>query len=157
MILPNDSSPLPELSPLTHQTTIQFTPVGGRTVIRRREAPEQIKSIFIPEEYRGKYKEDWRAEVVAVSSTGGWRTGDLKPKYEDQYQHLVERPPASLTKEERTGEWWATRPYFVHKPEYPPGTRILVNYLVGIPFKAQNGFLYYLADGEHFYKAILTD
>lgn len=145
-----------QYSPLYHQFTCGVIPVGGRTVIMRRQPEAKIGSIHIPDEYQGLHQEDWEAEVVANAETGGWRNGVVHTAKEEEHGHLMDRPPESLTPKERKDmAIWRIPPYFVEKPVVPPGTRILCCWLAGQAFLSVNGIDYYLTDGEHAYKTVV--
>lgn len=143
-------------SPLYFQYTCPITPIGGRTVIRKATAKEKVGSLFLPEASQGIHQADWEAEVVAIAPTGGWRMGVINEKHQDSHGHLEMRPPESLTKGERNNAAvWKIRPYFVQAPVLPPGTRIVCCNLSGQPVRnGEDGFDYYLTDGEHAYKAV---
>lgn len=143
-------------SPIYYQYTCPVTPIGGRTVIRKARAQEKVGSLFLPEESQGIHQEDWDAEVVGIAPTGGWRMGAINEKHLESHGHYMDRPPESLTKAERNNAAiWKIRPYFVDPPVLQPGTRIVCCNLSGQPVRnADDGFDYYLTDGEHAYKGV---
>lgn len=144
-------------SPLYHQVTCGIIPVGGRTIIRRHRANRKIGSFHLPDNLRGRYQEDWVAEVVAVAPSGGWRQGVIKDSMADRYANLEDRPPDAIPKSLRKDpSIWKVAPYYVKKPEVMPGSMVICCWLAGQPFTSLNGYDYYMTDGEHAYKVILS-
>jgi len=143
-------------SPLYYQYTCPIVPINGRTVIRKARADEKVGSLYIPEDIQKARQEDWEAEVVAIAPTGGWRMGAIQEKYLDEYGHLESRPPESLSKGFlNDAKIWKIKPYYVEAPTLPPGTKIVACNLSGQPVRnGDDGFDYYLTDGEHAYKAV---
>lgn len=151
------NDPTVQHSPLYHERTCGIIPICGRTIIRRHQPKAAIGSIFLPEELQGKYQGDWQAEVVANSTSGGWRMGDMWEAAERKYGHMTEWPPDRIPKHIRKDrKIWKVAPYYVAAPVIPVGTRIICCWAAGQPFSSSNGYDYFLADGEYCYKAVIT-
>jgi len=147
-----------QYSPLFHQHTAGIKPVLGRTLILKHKPIAKIGSLHLPEQYQGTTQEDWRAEVVANAEQGGWRNGDLHERAFVKWAHLLDMYPGDMDpKIRKDRSIWKIKPYFVHKPEVPVGTKIICCWLSGQPIISLNDQEYYLTDGEHAYKGIILN